>query len=302
LRPTKVAYCSGLNLQIGGIAERYYQEYVKKFGPPPSCDSTDPVEIQDELNLYGAHKVRLEEGIVHHYGKIIPDITLPIVSALAFETSSWRTRYLQWSTEHPMDKAIVDAVLRVDLDFPPPGSTHHDCPYAPVEQGNRRPLLGEIAVQGEMSMFNCPICDDPSRNELKDVARYLPYVTLYEFKNLLVGSYKHMIALLEITCDNNVPWEECDSQACEHTIDFRVTGSKTGFDAANPFVQLEAANWTKPLVQLKNHHRTSARHILQQVKIAVNCIRASLNVTDRYGPRWLRAMRHFWCSVVATSI
>ncbi|KAF8344550.1 hypothetical protein F5887DRAFT_1283198 [Amanita rubescens] len=266
LRPAKVAYCPGLNLQIEEIADRYYQKYIEKFGPPPKCDSTDPAAVRDALYRYGAPTVKVENGILQHYAQIIPDTILPIVSALAFETPSWWTRYMQWSTVQPMDKAIADAALRVDLDFPPPGSIHHDCPYSPVDQGNRRPPLGETAVQGEMSMFNCPVCDDPSMNELKDVFRYFPCVTLYEFKNLLAGSYEHMIAILEMTCDDDVHWEECDRQTCERDkINFRVTGSRTGFDAANPIVQLKAANWTKPAVDLEDDHRSSAKRILQQI-------------------------------------
>lgn len=303
LRPAKVAYCPGLNLQIEEIADRYYQKYLEKFGPPPKCDSTNPADVRQTLYQYGAPKVKLENGIVHHYAKVVPDITLPIVSALAFETPSWWTRYLQWSTtEQSMDKAIADAALRVDLDFPPPGSTHHDCPYAPVERGNRRPLLGETAVRGEMSMFNCPVCDDPSRKELKDVVDYFPCVTLYEFKNLLAGRYEHMIAMLDMTCDDDVHWEECDRQTCAHdNIDFRVTGSRNGFDAANPIVQLKAADWTQTQVELEDGHRSSAKRILQQVKISCQFYAGVLN-PNRYGLSWSRTMRRFWCSAAAISI
>ena len=306
LRPAKAAYCPGLNLQIGEIADRSYQKYIEKFGPPPECDATDPNHVRSILNLYGAPEVKLETGIIHHYGKVIPNIILPIVSELAFETSSWQTRYLQWTTEQPNDKAIADAVLRLDPDYPPPGSTHHHCPRASLDQGNNRLLSGETSVRDETLMLNCPICNHPSRNEVEDVVHYFPYVTLYEFKNLRAGSYEHMIAILEITCGDNVPWEECDSQTCEHdTIDFRVTGSRTGFDAAKPIVKLEAADWTKPpAIQLRSIHRTSARHIFQQVRISCQSqlYGAALNLADRYGPRWLRAMRRFWCSAAVTLI
>lgn len=268
LRPTKVAYCPSLNMQIGEIADRCLQEYVKQFGPPPKCRSTNFNHVREVLYECGAPAVEVEAGIVHHYAKVIPNIILPIVSELAFETSSWQTRYLRW-TEQRNDKAITDAVLRLDPNYPPPGSSHHYCPHASLDRGDNGLLSGEASVRDETPMVNCPVCDHPSRNDLKHVAHHFPDVTLYEFKNLLAGSYKHMIALLEITCDDNVPWEECDSQTCKHdTIDFRVTGSKTGFDAAEPIVQLEVADWTKPPVQLKNTHRTSARHVFQQVRIS----------------------------------
>jgi hypothetical protein len=275
LRPSKVAYCPGLNLQIEEIADKYYQKYIEKFGPPPECDSTNPERIQRALHRHGAHKVKCEDGIIPHYARVMRDIVLPIVSPLAFEAPSWWTQYLQWTRELRKDKAIADGALRVDLDFPPRGSIHHDCPYAPVGF-----LSGETSVRDDAPMSNCPTCDHPSRKELKDVAHYFPCVTPCEFKNLLAGSYEHLIALLEITCGDDVPWEECDSQTCEHdAIDFRVTGSKTGFDAANPIIQLEATDWTeteighslhtsKPRVRLKNGHRVSARRIFQQVKIS----------------------------------
>lgn len=269
LRPAKAAYCPGLNLQIGEIADRSYQKHIEKFGPPPKCNSTNPGRVRHILNLYGSPEVKAENGITHHYAKVIPDIILPIVSELAFETSSWQTRYLQWTTEQQNDKAIADAVLRFDLNYPPPGSTHHHCPRASLDRRDNI-LLSEEPSGRDETPRHCTICDHPSRNDLRDVVRYFPCVMLYEFKNLRAGSYEHMIALLELACDDIVHWDECDSQTCEHDTerDFQVTGSRTGFDAANPIIQLEAADWTKPVVQLKNIHRTSARHIFQQVKIS----------------------------------
>jgi len=247
--------------------------------------------------------VRLEEEIVHHYAKVIPDITLPIVSALAFETSSWRTQYLEWTTEwQPKDKAIADAVLRLDPDFPQAGSPHHDCPYTSLNRENNKLLSEGTPIRDEVSMPDCLICDHPARNELKNVVRYFRYVMLYEFKNLLAGSYEHMIALLDMTRQNTVHWEGCDRRTCKHdTIEFRVTGSRTGFDAASPLVQLRSANWTKPLVELEDKHRSSAKRILQQVKTSCQFYTGVLN-SNRYGPRWLRMMRRFWCSAAAISI
>ena len=266
LRVKKVVYCPGLNPQIGEIANRYYEKYVEKFGSPPENLSVEPDHIRAQLQAEGALKVRSEEGIVNNYAKIIPDITLPIVSALAFEIPApWSTHYLNWTREQKQDKAIADAALRIDLDYPSPGSAHHQCPYTSTQPENN-------------AAPNCPICDHPRRKEVKDAARYFPSITLHEFKSLLSGSYEHLIALLELTRDETFDWVECHGTCSHDATDFRVTGGRTGFDSENPIIQLEAADWTeteigrslrtsKPLVKLLNKHGVSAKRIVQQVKL-----------------------------------
>ena len=258
-----------MNPQIGEIADRYYKKYLEKFGSPPKHFSIEPDVIRAQLVADGALEVRSEDGILNNYAKVIPDITLPIVSALAFEMPApWSTHYLEWTREPKRDMAIVDAALRINLDYPPPGSAHHHCPYASVLPENT-------------AVLNCPICDHPRRKEVKDAARYFPSITLFEFKSLRSGSYEHIIALLELTRDKTFEWVECDGACLKskcYATDFRVTGGRTGFDSENPIVQLEAADWTeteigrslrtsKPLVELQNRHRVSARRIVQQVKL-----------------------------------
>ena len=253
LRVKKVVYCPGLNPQIGEIANRYYEKYVEKFGSLHTRFNMDIDIIRNQLKAKGALQVRSEDGIRNNYAMIIPDITLPIVSALAFEIPApWSTHYLNWTREQKQDKAIVDAALRINLDYPSPGSAHHQCPYTSAQPKNNTAL-------------NCPICDHPRRKEVKDIARYFPSITLFEFKSLRSGSYEHLIALLELTRDETFDWVECDGTCSHDAIDFRVTGGRTGFDSENPIVQLKAADWTEteigrslrtsePLVNLKNKH------------------------------------------------
>jgi hypothetical protein len=267
LRVTKVVYCPGLNPQIGEIADRYYQKYLEKFGSSPKHFGIEPDAIRAQLLAEGALVVRSEDGILNNYAKVIPDITLPIVSALAFETPApWSTHYLDWTRDPKRDKAIVDAALRINLDYPSP--SNHQCPYTSSQPENNAALT-------------CPICDDPRRKEMKDTARYFPSITLFEFKSLRSGSYEHLIALLELTGDKTFEWVECDGTCSKskcYATDFRVTGGRTGFDSENPIVQLEVADWTeteigrslrtsKPLVELQNRHRVSAKRIIQQVKL-----------------------------------
>ena len=264
LRLEKVAYCPGLNPQIGEIANIYYKKYIEKFGPPPTHINTDPDLVRLKLQDEGVLKVRSERGILNNYAKIIPDIALPIVSALAFETP-WSRHYLDWTTEPKQDVAIVDAALLINPDYPPPGSARHQCPYTSAQTGNTEAL-------------SCAICDHPRRKEVKDTARYFPSITLHEFKSLLSGSYEHLIALLELTRDETFDWVECHGTCSHDATDFRVTGGRTGFDSENPIIQLEAADWTeteigrslrtsKPLVKLLNKHGVSAKRIVQQVKL-----------------------------------
>ena len=261
LRVKKVVYCPGLNPQMGEVANRYYLKYVEKFGPPPTRSETNPDLIRLKLQAKGgAFKVRGEEGIINKYAQIIPKVTLPIVSALAFETPApWSTHYLNWTREPKQDKAIVDATLRIDLDYPSPSV--HQCPCTSAQPDNNAAL-------------NCSICDHPRRKEVKDTARYFPSVTLFEFKSLRSGSYEHLIALLELTGDEIFDWVECDG-VCSSD---QVTGARTGFDSENPIVQLECADWTeteigrslrtsKPHVELQNSHRVSAKRIVQQVNL-----------------------------------
>ena len=260
LRVKKVVYCPGLNPQIGEVANRYYKKYIEKFGPPPTDSSTNPDRIRLKLCKEGALKVRSEDGIVNHYAQTIPNITLPIASALAFEMPApWSTHYLDWRRDPKQDKAIVDAALRINLDYLSPSD--HQCPYTSAQPENNAAL-------------ECPICDHPRRQEVKDTASYFPSITLFEFKSLRSGSYEHLIALLELTGNETFDWVECDG-TCPRE---RVTGARTGFDSENPIVQLEAADWmeteigrstrtSKPLVKLQNKHRVSAKRIVQQVKL-----------------------------------
>lgn len=262
LRVKKVVYCPGLNPQMGEIANRYYKKYVEKFGPPPTDLSMDADLIRSQLLGKGAIIVSAEEGIISNYSQIIPNITLPIVSALAFETPApWSTHYLNLK-KPKQDKAIADAALCIGLDYPSP--SNHQCPYTSARPENKAAL-------------NCPTCDDPRRKEVEDTARYFPNITLFEFKSLRAGSYEHLIALLELTGNETFDWVECDG-TCSDQSGERVTGARTGFDSENPIVQLEGADWTetnigrslrtsKPLVEPQNKHRVSAKRIVQQVTL-----------------------------------
>lgn len=73
------------------------------------------------------------KGILADYATRVPENT-----ALAFETSSWRTRYLEWTSGQKKDKAIVDAALRINLSIPRPDDDLHRCPYLLGQRRRKR--------------------------------------------------------------------------------------------------------------------------------------------------------------------
>ena len=118
LRPQKIVYCPGLTSGLGEIADSYYKKHKAKFGAPSVCDGTDFNLIRGAL-LHDDHRiVKGEQEIVEDYAKKVPAHVLPIVSALAFETPSWETRYLEWTSDQ---NATIDAALRINLNIPQPG-------------------------------------------------------------------------------------------------------------------------------------------------------------------------------------
>ena len=274
LRPKKMVYCPDLTSKLGDIADNCYKKYKNRFGTPPACDEADFNLIQDALWNVAPRIVRGEEGILKDYAKKVPEHTLPIVSALAFEAPSWKRRYLEWTNELTKDKAIVDAALQINLSVPP-----HDCPCAPRPKEKKRRKYSRVppAIRNIRRTLNCQICDDPFAKELQDVARYFPCVTLYEFKSVKSGTIERMIALLEMTCNDGVDWEECDDHCNHDMVDIPISGSRTGFDAETPILQFANGNWTEVMFvvfldtrrlcdAIKSKHRTSARHMAQQVK------------------------------------
>lgn len=270
LRPMKVAYCPDVPAQLAEVANSHYEEYRDKLGPPRECEETRFSNLRNKLQ--GKKVVRSEAGVRLAYADTMGKAILPIVSALAFETPSWKQRYVEWTMEQKQDKAIPDGALRINLGIFPQDDTPHNCPYAKVTEKRRKILI--------VDDLKCYICDNPYSEKLKNVAQYFSNVVLYEFKSLKSGTLEHLTALLEQTCHDSVSWEECDKNCSHVKLDPPVTGSPTGFDAENPIIRLSARDWGKTdvrrslgadhaLVAHKDNHRASAQYMIQQVKIPV---------------------------------
>ncbi|KAF8329024.1 hypothetical protein F5887DRAFT_1185480 [Amanita rubescens] len=262
LRPMKVAYCPGIPAQLAEVANSRYEEHKEKFGPPYKSKDTDFDVIRPVLQ---ADKVvRSEKGILDGYANTMGATILPIVSALAFETPSWKQRYIEWTTEQKQDKAIPDGALRINHGIFPQDDTPHDCPYRKIAEkpSGRKSLI--------VDDLKCCICDNPYSEKLKNAAQYFLDIVLYEIKSLKSGTLEHLTAVLEQTCHDNVFWSECDENCSHPRICPPVSGSPTGFDAENPLVRLTASDWGETEVGRSTgtphvHHRVSAEHMIQQI-------------------------------------
>jgi len=276
LRLKEVAYCGDMEERLADVAGCHYEKYKRNLGPPPVCADTDFSKIS---SIFPTEKVRVasEQGIVIDYQRTMAGAMVPIVSALAFETPSWKQRYLAWTTELKQDKAIADAALRIDIRTLPRDEVprEHNCPYVSQMQ-----IPGQKRRQSIVySDLECTLCDNlnPWIKQLKDVQRYFPNILLYEFKSLKSGSWEHLVALLAQTCDQGgFRWGECDNRCTHAVVSPPVTGSPTGFDATNPVIQLVGSNWAETDVGrsfLEDHvvnsdkmwTKDSARDMTQQV-------------------------------------
>ena len=270
LRPMKVAYCPDIPAQLVEVANSRYEDHKANLGPPCESEETNFDVICSILQ--DDKVVRSEKGVQDCYANTVGETIVPIVSALAFETPSWKQRYVEWTTDQKQDKAIPDAGLRINLDIFSQDDTPHDCPYTKITEKRQK-----ISIVDDLK---CCICDNPYLEKLNIVARYFLNIVLYEFKSLKAGSMEHLTAVLEQTCYDSVCWQECDKHCSHVKLDPPVTGSPTGFDAENPIVRLDARDWGKTdvgrslgtdhaLVAHKDNHRVSAQYMIQQVKSSV---------------------------------
>jgi len=275
LRPAKVAYCSDISAQLAEVAKRRYEGYKGKLGMPPECEETDFDHVRNTLE--SKKVVRSERAILFDYAKTMGEAILPIASALAFETPSWKPRYIEWTIDQKQTKAIPDASLRINLDIFPPEDNSHDCPCTKITEKPSGRKRRQSAVLDDL---RCRICDNPYPEKLNDVAKYFPDIVLYEFKSLTSGTFQHLTALLEQTCHDDVCWKECDERCSHARLNAPVTGHPTGFDAENPVIRLTARDWRKTDVGCslgtsraldihRNNHTVSAKHMIQQVKSAL---------------------------------
>ncbi|KAF8334386.1 hypothetical protein F5887DRAFT_1256924 [Amanita rubescens] len=271
LRPTKVAYCSNISAQLAEVAKRRYEEYKGKLGMPPECEETNSNHVRNLLE--GKKVVGSEDAIIDDYAKTMGEAILPIVSALAFETPSWKPRYIEWKKDHKQDMAIPDASIRINLGILPPEDSSHDCPYTKI---TKKPSDRKRRQSALLDGLRCYICDNPFPEKLNDVAEYFADIVLYEFKSLASGTFQHLTALLEQTCHGDFCWKGCDERCSHARLNTPVTGRPTGFDAENPVIRLTASDWGKtdvgrslgtsrPLVIHRKNHKESAKRMIQQI-------------------------------------